>query len=86
MVEVVQDIMYFTVMIFTLLGLHLVNSESCDSAKTLLASNSVCHEAFESLELNTTAADGPLCTRLCRRLVKKVLFNYDMDHVSCVAK
>ena len=79
---VVQDIMYFTVLIFTLLGLHLVNSEKCEAAKTLLASNSVCFEAFESVELNTTTADGPLCTRMCRRLIKKVLFNCDMDHVS----
>ena len=76
--------MYFAVVIFTLLGLQLMNAQAqnCEDAQTQLASYSVCQEAFQSIDSNTSDAEGPLCTKLCRGLIKNLLFSCGTEYVS----
>ena len=79
---------YYTVVIFTLLGLQLVSAQAqdCEDAQTQLASYSPCQEAFQTVDfndLNTSSPEGPLCTGLCRRLIKNLLFNCGTEYVSC---
>ena len=90
LLQLLYRIMYFTVIIFTLLGLQLVNvqAQECENAQTQLASYSACQEAFQAVDSNTSAAESPLCTRLCRRLIKNLLYSCgtELEYVSCTIK
>ena len=80
--------MYFTVILFTLLGLQLTgaagNGHDCEHAEEELADNSECQEAFESFNLNTTTAESPVCKEPCYKLVKNLLEKCDEQMVSCI--
>jgi len=74
---------------FAFIGLQLmstVRSQDCATALGDLAAESDCQSAFQSFDLNITAAESTLCTDTCEGLVNDVVSYCGDEFVSSLYK